>query len=230
MIHVLDEQLAFPDPQDANQDGLLAIGGDLQEKRLLLAYENGIFPWYSEGEPILWFSPDPRLILRPTQFKASASLARKRSSGSFETKFDSAFSEVIQRCSAIKREKQTGTWITRDMITAYEKLHEIGHAHSVETYSEGKLVGGLYGLSIGRAFFGESMFHEVSDASKLALWALSQRLAKWNFDLIDCQMTTAHLLTLGAQEMPRAEFLKLVRESVVKKAPPSNWRMAPPTA
>ena len=225
-IHLLNQDLAFPHPRHANHDGLLAIGGDLQEKRLILAYENGIFPWYSEGEPILWFSPDPRLILRPAEFKMSKSLARKERAGEFETRFDSAFGEVIRRCARIKRNKQAGTWITNEMIKAYERLHHIGRAHSVETYLDGKLVGGLYGVSLGRAFFGESMFHEVSDASKLALSALIKRLVKWDFDLIDCQMTTSHLASLGAIEMPREIFLEQVRESVSKKPPPDDWSLS----
>jgi leucyl/phenylalanyl-tRNA--protein transferase len=140
-------------------------------------------------------------------------------------RFDSAFSEVIRRCSSIKREDQEGTWITEDMITAYERLHEIGRAHSVETYHEGQLKGGLYGVAIGRAFFGESMFHEVSDASKLALWSLAERLKEWNFDLIDCQMNTPHLARLGAVEIPRAQFLKEVRESVAKEHSPNDWSL-----
>ena len=226
----LSDTLEFPSYESISNDGIIALGGDLSEERLIYAYQNGIFPWYSEEDPILWFSPDPRLVLFPEELKISKSLARKRRSGKFVTRLDTAFGEVIRRCASTKRDNQDGTWITEEMIGAYEKLHELGRAHSVETYQGEQLVGGLYGVSLGKTFFGESMFHEVSDASKLALWALSQRLAKWNFDLIDCQMTTAHLLTLGAQEMPRAEFLKLVRESVVKKAPPSNWRMAPPTA
>lgn len=225
-IHFLDQRLAFPDPRFANENGLLAVGGDLREERLLLAYENGIFPWYSEGEPILWFSPDPRLVLRPMELKISKSLVRKRRSGEFETRFDTAFGEVIRRCARAKRDGQEGTWITDDMITAYEKLHKMGRAHSVETYSSDKLVGGLYGVSLGRAFFGESMFHDVADASKIALWALAERLLDWKFDLIDCQMTTPHLVSLGAREMSRSDFLELVRESVAKKPPPDNWSLA----
>lgn len=222
-IHFLDQRLAFPHPRYANGEGLLAVGGDLRVERLLLAYQNGIFPWYSEGEPILWFSPDPRLVLRPEEFKPSKSLARTQRSGKFEMRFDTAFGKVIRRCAVIKRENQGGTWITEDMIAAYEKLHEIGRAHSVETYQDDRLVGGLYGVSLGRAFFGESMFHEVSDASKIAFWALAKRLNQWNFDLIDCQMTTPHLASLGATEIPRDEFLDRIRESVVKDPPQDNW-------
>ncbi len=224
-IYLLNQHLVFPQPRNANSDGLLAMGGDLQVERLLLAYANGIFPWYAEGEPILWFSPDPRLVLLPEKFKPSKSLARNRRSGKFETRFDSAFSDVIRRCASMNRKGQQGTWITSDMITAYEQLHEMGRAHSVETFCGGKLGGGLYGVSLGRTFFGESMFHEVSDASKIALWALAERLSQWNFDLVDCQMTTPHLASLGATEIPRDEFLDRIRESVAKNPPPDNWSL-----
>jgi len=224
-IHFLDQSLAFPDPSLANENGLLAVGGDLSVERLLLAYEQGIFPWYSEGEPILWFSPDPRLVLLPTELKISKSLARKRRSGQFVTRLDTAFGEVIRRCASIKRDHQPGTWINEDMIAAYERLHELGRAHSVETYHEGQLIGGLYGVSLGRAFFGESMFHEVADASKIALWALVKRLKAWDFDLIDCQMATPHLASLGAKEMRRPEFLDRVRKSVAKDPPPDDWSL-----
>ncbi|MFP6900382.1 MAG: leucyl/phenylalanyl-tRNA--protein transferase [Opitutales bacterium] len=222
-IHVLGHHLGFPDPRFANADGLLAVGGDLRIERLLAAYEHGIFPWYSEGQPILWFSPDPRLVLIPKAFKASKSLTRARRSGKFETRFDTAFGEVIRKCSSIRRTEQDGTWITDEMITAYEKLHQIGRAHSVETFLDDELVGGLYGVSMGRAFFGESMFHEVSDCSKIALWALADRLNQWDFDLIDCQMTTPLLASLGAKEIPREEFLEKVRISVAKEHAPKDW-------
>lgn len=222
-IHVLGNDARFPDPCFANADGLLAVGGDLKVERLLVAYEHGIFPWYSEGQPILWFSPDPRLVLTPTAFKPSKSLTRTRRSGKFETRFDTVFSEVIRKCASIKRPWQDGTWITTDMINAYEGLHQIGSAHSVETFLDDELVGGLYGVSIGRAFFGESMFHEVSDSSKIALWALTDRLSEWEFDLIDCQMTTPLLASLGAREIPREEFLEKVEISVAKENAPRNW-------
>ena len=222
-IHVLGHDVRFPEPRFANADGLLAVGGDLKVERLLVAYEHGIFPWYSEGQPILWFSPDPRLILDPTAFKPSKSLARTRRSGKFETRFDTAFGEVIRKCASIQRPWQDGTWITTDMIEAYEKLRQVGSAHSVETFLDDELVGGLYGVSVGRAFFGESMFHEVSDSSKIALWALTDRLSEWDFDLIDCQMTTPLLTSLGAREIPREEFLEKVRLSVAKENAPKNW-------
>ena len=224
-IHFLDQDLAFPDPSLAHESGLLAVGGDLSAERLVLAYQNGIFPWYSEEDPILWFSPDPRLVLFPKELKISKSLARKRRSGKFVTRLDTAFGEVIRRCASTKRDNQDGTWITEEMIIAYEKLHELGRAHSVETYQGEQLVGGLYGVSLGKTFFGESMFHEVSDASKIALWTLVERLEAWDFDLIDCQMNTPHLASLGAKEMARSEFLQRIKESVAKEPAPGNWSL-----
>ena len=226
-LHLLGQDSGFPNPIHADQDGLLAIGGDLGVERLLSAYSQGIFPWYSDDQPILWFSPDPRMVLKPHSFKPSKSLERLRRSGKLATRFDSAFNEVTRRCATIKRKGQKGTWITEDMIAAYGELHRRGYAHSVETYRDGELVGGLYGVSLGRVFFGESMFHEVSDASKIALWALCEKVSAWNFELIDCQMTTPHLKSLGAAEMPRAAFLELVQLAVARKPPPRNWNDSP---
>lgn len=222
-FHFLGQDLAFPDPHLADEDGLLAIGGDLSVGRLQAAYSQGIFPWYSEDDPILWFSPDPRMTLLPHALKVSKSMERTRRSGKFEIRFNSAFEAVMRRCSSIKRKGQEGTWITTDMIAAYAQLHRIGQAHSVETFLDDKLVGGLYGVSLGRVFFGESMFHEVSDASKMALWALCDQLCKWDFELIDCQMSTPHLKSLGAVEMARDDFIEKVKVGTQRKAPDGDW-------
>ncbi|MCG8339215.1 MAG: leucyl/phenylalanyl-tRNA--protein transferase [Proteobacteria bacterium] len=206
-IYRLGTELIFPDPAFADPEGLLAVGGDLSPERLLLAYSMGIFPWYSDDQPILWWSPDPRLIVQPEDVHISKSLQRTIKNGKFTVTFDTDFRSVIQHCSEMKRPDQAGTWITEEMIEAYSLLHLKGFAHSVETYLDGKLVGGLYGVSLGKAFFGESMFSTCSDASKVALAALSRKLADWQFDFIDCQVTTQHLVRMGAREISRNDFL-----------------------
>jgi len=206
----LTKELAFPPPHLASRDGLLAVGGDLSPERLLLAYRSGIFPWYDEGEPILWWSPDPRLVLLPAQFHVSRRLARTLRA--FKVTCDTAFRDVIEACACAPRPGQGGTWITPQMIEAYTRLHDLGYAHSVECRQDDRLVGGLYGVSLGRCFFGESMFHEVRDASKAALAALVQRTIEWGFGLIDCQLPNPHLVRLGAREIPRAKFLKLLEQ------------------
>lgn len=189
--------------------GLLAAGGDLSIERLLAAYRRGIFPWYSHGQPILWWSPDPRTVLIPRELKVSRSLAKTIRNRGFEARFDTDFPAVMTGCgdSALRPE---GTWITREMRNAYLKLHEQGYAHSMETWLDGQLVGGLYGVQLGKVFFGESMFSRVSNASKFALKSLCDRLAGEEVQLIDCQMSTPHLLSLGAREVPRREFLELL--------------------
>ncbi|MCW8837692.1 MAG: leucyl/phenylalanyl-tRNA--protein transferase [Thiovulaceae bacterium] len=197
--------LIFPHPEDANEDGILAWGGDLNPSRLIRAYQNGIFPWYNKDEPILWWSPDPRLIMELNDFKLSRSL--KKSMKKFEYKFDSNFSQVIRRCGTINRKDQLGTWIQKDIIEAFEELHGMGVAHSIESYQNGKLVGGLYGLAIGRVFCGESMFADVNDASKAAYAILIKHLKEWGYDFIDCQVPTEHLKSLGAKEVARTYFL-----------------------
>jgi leucyl/phenylalanyl-tRNA--protein transferase len=197
----------FPHPSLADPSGLLAVGGDLSPERLLLAYAHGIFPWYSQQDPILWWSPDPRLILLPGELKISRSLLRTLKKKIFSVTVDAAFDKVIRACAKTREE----TWISAEMIEAYEKLHEMGFAHSVETYLEGRLVGGLYGVSLGRAFCGESMFSLVSDASKVALVALVDYLSRRGFRFIDCQVPTDHLKSLGAKEIPRKEFLDLLK-------------------
>ena len=184
---------SFPDPEKADKEGLLAAGGDLSVESLISAYSAGIFPWYSEGSPILWWSPDPRLVLFPEKFRISYTLKQTIRRGWFEVLFDHDFAAVIRNCAITKRNNQEGTWITTEMQRAYTVLHNKGFAHSVESYHKGVLVGGLYGVSLGKAFFGESMFHHMPDASKVALYFLVEQLKKWDFHLIDAQQSTAHL-------------------------------------
>lgn len=203
----LSKKLLFPSPDLADEDGLLAVGGDLSPQRLVLAYAQGIFPWYSDGSPILWWSPDPRLILIPGEIQVSRSLRRTMKRGIYRVTLDTAFREVIRACAKVHRKKQRGTWITKEMIEAYTRLHELGIAHSIESWQEGELAGGLYGVALGGAFFGESMFCKRDDASKVALVHLVRCLIEWNFTLLDCQVTTEHLLRFGAREMARREFL-----------------------
>ncbi len=205
-------------------NGLLAAGGDLSVPRLLAAYRCGIFPWFSEGEPILWWSPDPRMVLFPAELKMSRSLDKTLRKGRFRITADTAFGRVIEACSA-PRPGQSGTWITREMIEAYCALHEAGFAHSIESWLEGELVGGLYGVAIGRAFFGESMFSRSSDASKVALVALVRQLSRWQFGLIDCQIKTAHLASFGAREIARADFARRLAELVDYENIPGPWRL-----
>jgi leucyl/phenylalanyl-tRNA--protein transferase len=202
-VYRLTDELIFPHPSLADPGGLLAVGGDLSTRRLLLAYANGIFPWYSEPSPILWWSPDPRLVLFPDEFKISRSLRRVIKKNVFTVTMDRAFGEVISACAQSREQ----TWITGEMIDSYTELHESGYAHSFETWRAGELVGGLYGVSLGKAFFGESMFSSMSDASKIALVHLVQFAAGRRFEFIDCQTTTEHLKSLGAREIPRHEFL-----------------------
>jgi leucyl/phenylalanyl-tRNA--protein transferase len=223
-IFRLTEALVFPPPHLA-EDGLLAVGGDLSEERLLLAYRMGIFPWYSEGEPILWWSPDPRLILLPNEFHVSRRLDRIIRCGAFTVTMDEAFEPVMRACADAPRPGQRGTWITRTMIRAYRGLHASGYAHSVASWREGTLVGGLYGVSLGRCFFGESMFAHVSDASKVALAALVDQLRAWGFLLIDCQVRTRHLVSLGAREVTRRRFLNLLEKALAAPTRKGKWSL-----
>lgn len=205
-----DVELALREP-----DGLLAVGGDLSVERLLFAYQSGIFPWYSEGQPILWWSPDPRMILEPGEVKISRSLAKKIRQQQFTVTFDQQFADVIIECSKPRLEKgtrQTETWILDEMIDAYIELHQQGYAHSVECWKEDQLVGGLYGVSLGKVFFGESMFSRVSDASKVAFVYLCHQLKQWDYKLIDCQVYTSHLESLGAKMISRNEFISLLEK------------------
>jgi leucyl/phenylalanyl-tRNA---protein transferase len=220
-----DPNIDFPDVELAlkEPDGLLAIGGDLSCSRLLSAYVNGIFPWYGPGQPILWWSPDPRLVLLPEALRISRSLRKTLRKPVFRVTLDEAFEAVIGHCAG-PRANVSGTWITPEMTAAYLELHRQGYAHSVECWQGNRLVGGLYGVSIGRIFFGESMFAHRSDASKVALAHLVRQLRRWDFPLIDCQVYTRHLESLGAMPLPRKAFTRLLRVACALPPPPSPWR------
>jgi leucyl/phenylalanyl-tRNA---protein transferase len=225
MIPLLRTDIAFPPLEQAlrSPNGLLAAGGDLSAARLLAAYRRGIFPWFSEGEPILWWSPDPRMVLFPEEFKISRSLRKTLRNGEYEVRTDSAFEQVMCACAA-PREGANGTWIHEEMIAAYCELHRLGYAHSIETWMGGELVGGLYGMSLGRMFYGESMFSRRTDASKIAVAHLAAQLEKWNFGMIDCQMNTPHLSSLGAREIPRGEFISRLQILIELPGVPAPWR------
>jgi leucyl/phenylalanyl-tRNA--protein transferase len=225
MIPWLRSNDPFPSPLRALREpnGLLAAGADLAVPRLLDAYRRGIFPWYSEGEPVLWWSPDPRMILAPGRLAVSRSLRKRLRRGDYEVRTDTSFEEVMRAC-AEPREGQAGTWISAEMIDAYGALHQAGYAHSVECWIDGELAGGLYGVSIGRVFFGESMFTQRSDASKIALVHLVRQLERWSFGLIDCQMSTPHLASLGAHEIPRPDFMRALQELVNYPTQKGPWR------
>ncbi len=213
-VFQLSDTFVFPDPALAEADGLLAVGGDLHPERLVQAYAHGIFPWYTEDDPILWWSPDPRMVLIPKEFKRYKSLKQLVRNGGFEVSFDTAFPEVIEACRTVERKGQKGTWITHEMKEAYIRLFELGIAHSVEVRKNGKLAGGLYGLLLGKVFFGESMFHRVSNASKVALWHLVDRLEAMGVELIDAQQDTPHLQHMGGRLMERKTFLTLLAQFV----------------
>ncbi|MDP2805703.1 MAG: leucyl/phenylalanyl-tRNA--protein transferase [Gallionellaceae bacterium] len=215
LTFLLHSAQPFPPLQDAliEPNGLLAAGGDLSPSRLLDAYRQGIFPWFNEGDPVLWWSPDPRMVLFPNEFKLSNSLRKTIRQGEFEIRFDTAFEQVMRACAA-PRDGQAGTWIIEDMIHAYCELHRQGYAHSVEVWMKGELVGGLYGMAVGKMFYGESMFSRQPNASKIALAHLAKQLERWGFGLIDCQMKTPHLTSLGAREIPRDEFIMLLQELI----------------
>jgi leucyl/phenylalanyl-tRNA--protein transferase len=215
-VFTLSRRLSFPPAHLALKEGLLAVGGDLSVERLLLAYRNGIFPWYSPGEPILWWSPDPRLVLYPEELRISRSLGKIINKKSFQISFDEAFEAVIQACAQAKRSYGEGTWISDEMKDAYCELHRQGYAHSVEAWQDEALVGGLYGITLGRVFFGESMFSRVSNASKVAFVTLVENLKQLKFKLIDCQVRTGHLIRFGAREIPRKVFLEQVGKAVGK--------------
>jgi len=208
-----DGNRSFPPAHLASDIGLLAVGGDLSRERLLLAYQQGIFPWFSGNEPIMWWSPDPRLVLYPSELRVARSLAKTIKRGTFEITIDACFDEVIDACARIPRKDQ-GTWITPGMIGAYRDLHRAGFAHSVEAWCEGSLAGGLYGVSLGKCFFGESMFSRVSNSSKVAFTGLIRHLHALSFDIIDCQVTTEHLKRFGAREISRSEFLSQLNRSL----------------
>ena len=223
-IYRLDRRIPlFPPPEEAEPDGLIAVGGDLSAPRLLEAYRQGIFPWFEPGGEPLWWSPDPRLILVPEEVRVARSLRATIRKGAYETRFDTAFRDVIHGCSAIKRAHEDGTWIGRDIERSYSHLFDLGYAHSIESWQGGELAGGLYGVCIGRAFFGESMFARKADASKVAVAALCRECSRRGIGFIDCQVTTEHLLTLGAREVPRAKFLAMLRNAVLAPDPPGRW-------
>ena len=228
MIPWLPEQTVFPPLETAlaEPNGLLAAGGDLDPQRLLAAYRCGIFPWYSTGEPILWGSPDPRMVLIPDEFKISRSLARTLRNANYEVRLDTAFDSVIGACASKPREGQPGTWITREMQMAYRELHRLGYAHSVETWIDDKLAGGLYGIALGAAFYGESMFSDARDASKIALAHLCAHLKRRGFGIIDCQMETRHLASLGARPIPRRDFAARLEELCPCGDAPGPWPAA----
>ncbi len=225
VFYLNNRTIDFPPPEYADEDGLLAVGGDLSVERLLRAYEQGIFPWFSEGSPILWWSPDPRPVLLPERIKLSRSLKQTIKKGRFQVSMDRAFERVILLCREVHRVKDGDTWITLEMVDAYVRLHSEGYAHSVETWLEGHLVGGLYGVSLGAAFFGESMFNLVSDASKVALVALAAQCVLWGFRFIDAQVPTEHIMRFGAIEVPREEFLKMLKDALRYPTKKGRWRI-----
>jgi leucyl/phenylalanyl-tRNA--protein transferase len=227
--------LPYIDPKHTNQDfppvsnaltdpdGLLAVGGCLSTKRIISAYTQGIFPWYSEGEPILWWSPNPRLVIFPDSLHISKSLKKTLRKQFFQISFDHAFAEVINGCAA-PRDNEDGTWLTQEMQAAYIRLHNEGHAHSIEVWHQEQLVGGLYGIAIGQVFFGESMFHRKTDASKVAFVSLIQHLTRWGYQLIDCQVQTQHLISLGAEEITRQQFTSLLGQYHCCQPHPQAWQ------
>ena len=222
-VYQLDHRLVFPPPEHAEPDGLLAVGGDLSCERLLLAYEQGIFPWYSENLPILWHSPDPRMALRPSELHIPRSLKKRLKNSPYEIRCDTAFEQVIDQCAKTERPGQDGTWITEEMKAAYVALHKRGFAHSMEAWRGDSLVGGLYGVSLGSAYFGESMFAHEPDASKVAFVTLVQMLGAWHFTLIDCQVYTRHLAQFGAREWPRVEFLGALKMACAQPTQTGRW-------
>lgn len=226
-IYRLFDEPMFPDPSEADPDGLLAIGGDLSPKRLIAAYAGGIFPWYSENSPILWWSPDPRLVLEPGSLHVPASLKRVLNSSRYRFSLDTAFALVIRSCARAPRPGQTGTWIVPEMIDAYEGLHALGLAHSAEVWNGDRLAGGIYGVALGSIFFGESMFFAEPDASKAALVLLARWLFTQGCTLIDCQQTTEHMLRFGAREISRLEFLRRVALGVESPALSGSWMLGP---
>lgn len=222
-IFLLNNQLIFPHPSQASNEGVLAVGGDLSIERLILAYKSGIFPWYNEGEPIIWWSPNPRFVLFPENLKVSKSMRQVLRRQTFQITYDTNFRGVIEACQKMPRRDQDGTWITDTMLEAYVSLHEAGFAHSVEAWQDGQLVGGLYGVSLGKCFFGESMFASVSNASKAAFIDMTQKLQEKGFVCIDCQQETQHLRSLGAASIAREEFLKILEDNYWVETLRGKW-------
>lgn len=229
-VYRLDQRLVFPDAEEADEDGLLAVGGDLSPERLVLAYSSGIFPWYDEGLPILWHSPDPRYVILADRLHVPRSLAKQLRRSRYEIRLDERFSDVIRACARAPRPGQSGTWITEDMIRAYEALHALGLAHSAEAYEDGRLVGGLYGVSLGGAYFGESMYSEAPDASKAAFVTLVRQLARWDIDLVDCQVRTEHTERFGAESWSRSHYLEQLSTRLERPTRRGRWRLEPEAA
>jgi leucyl/phenylalanyl-tRNA--protein transferase len=221
-VYQLDERLAFP-PVGGAVDGLLAVGGDLRPERLLLAYSRGIFPWYEARQPILWHSPDPRMVLRVEELRVPRSVRKTLRRGVYRFTLDTAFRSVMEACASIRRPGQRGTWITPDMLDAYGELHRRGLAHSVEAWLEGRLAGGLYGVSLGGAFFGESMFAREPDASKAAFVTLVDQLRRWDITLVDCQVHTDHLARFGAVLWPRASYIRALKKALGRPTRQGTW-------
>lgn len=226
-VYRIPKDLVFPDPADADASGLLGVGGDLSPERILLAYESGIFPWYSRNQPVLWWSPDPRMVLYVDRLHVGRSLAKRIRHSGYKITLDTAFSAVLRGCAATPRPGQDGTWITDAVERGYRRLHDLGFAHSVECWDGDELVGGLYGVSIGRFFSGESMFAHAPDASKVAFVHLVRQLERWGFPLVDCQVHTEHLDRFGAIEISRAEYLAALRPLVAEPSRPGPWRFDP---
>ena len=224
-VYLLTEELRFPPPEGASPEGIVAIGGDFRPERLLLGYAQGIFPWPSEGLPLLWFSPDPRFVLEPNHAHIPRSLRKQLKREPYSIRLDTAFGRVIRACAETKRPGQRGTWITDDLIDGYEALFALGFAHSVEAWDGDKLVGGLYGVSLGKAFFGESMFAHAPDASKLAFAMLLAQLKAWDLRIVDCQVYTEHLARFGAEEWPRDLFLGTLREALAHDTRRGKWTL-----
>ena len=222
-VYQLPEEIAFPEPSEAEPDGLLAVGGDLSPERVLAAYSVGIFPWPHKGWPLLWFSPDPRMVLLPTELKLQRSLRQTIRKQRYEIRFDTDFKGVMTACAKAERPGQDGTWITKPMIKAYTHLHELGFAHSAEAWLDGKLVGGAYGISLGAAYFGESMFAIEPDASKVAFATLVEKLNGWGFQFIDAQVHTEHLERFGAREIPREEYLEMLETALREPTRRGAW-------
>jgi leucyl/phenylalanyl-tRNA---protein transferase len=226
-VTALGRALAFP-PVEQAEDGLLAVGGDLSPERLLLAYRSGIFPWYDESLPILWHSPDPRCVLPIEKLHVGRTLRRVLTKGTYDVRYDTAFEQVIRACQRTPRPGQDGTWITEAMVRAYLALHRLGYAHSIEAWRDGEIAGGLYGVSIGRIFFGESMFAWEPNASKVALVRLAERVGRWEFPIIDAQVPTPHTVSMGAEEWPRATFIELLRQQIAYPTRKGSWAQEEP--
>ena len=222
-MKILDHTIRFPHPETAHPSGILAIGGDLSTERLLLAYQYGIFPWYNEGEPIVWWHPDPRFVLFPTEVKIAKSMRSYFNKAKYRVTFDQEFDTVIYKCGTAKDRKHEGTWISEEIVSSYSYLHEIGYAHSVEVWDGGTLVGGLYGIAIGKVFYGESMYSDAPNASKMALITLARVLQQQGFVLIDCQISNPHLESMGGRHIPRSMFMEYMSKNAVLPPDHGIW-------